>query len=160
MLNSGKTIHFENLVAVSQDGGDVLGKVPYYSLSSIPIDWDELESLCDTVGFLKGRGNRTVIGDVFRSTAGDIYERRVAKTDSDSQIFKVYCRDSKGGNASMASRELVKKTVREDTNEYRKLTSVTFSKTNKLSSYDNLVPGPFIDPPPYCTGVQRLFEPY
>lgn len=56
--------------------GDVLGKVLYYSLSSILIDRDELESLCDAVGFPKGRSNRTAMGDAFRSATGDIYERR------------------------------------------------------------------------------------
>ncbi|MFR8542926.1 MAG: DUF6744 family protein [Enterocloster sp.] len=55
------------------------GKVLYYSLSSILIDRDELESLCDAVGFPKGRSNRTAMGDAFRSATGDIYERRVVK---------------------------------------------------------------------------------
>lgn len=67
MLNNEKTIRFEDFAAVSQDGGDVLGKVLYYSLSSILIDRDELESLCDAVGFPKGRSNRTAMGDAFRS---------------------------------------------------------------------------------------------
>ena len=31
------------------------------------------------------------MGDAFRSATGDIYERRVVKTDSGPQIFKVYC---------------------------------------------------------------------
>ena len=92
MLNNEKTIRFEDFAAVSQDGGDVLGKVLYYSLSSILIDRDELESLCDAVGFPKGRSNRTAMGDAFRSATGDIYERRVVKTASGPQIFKVYCR--------------------------------------------------------------------
>ena len=139
MLNNEKTIRFEDFAAVSQDGGDVLGKVLYYSLSSILIDRDELESLCDAVGFPKGR---------------------VVKTDSGPQIFKVYCRDNKGGNASVISRELVKETVHEDTNEYRKLANITFNKTSKLFSYDNLVSDPFIDPLPYCMEAQRLFELY
>ncbi|MFR1477498.1 MAG: DUF6744 family protein [Hydrogeniiclostridium mannosilyticum] len=55
-------MRFEDFAAVSQDGGDVLGKVLYYSLSSILIDRDELESLCDAVGFPKGRSNRTAMG--------------------------------------------------------------------------------------------------
>lgn len=63
----------------------------------ILIDRDELESLCDAVGFPKGRSNRTAMGDAFRSATGDIYERRVVKTDSGPQIFKVYCRDNQGG---------------------------------------------------------------
>lgn len=65
MLNNEKTIRFEDFAAVSQDGGDVLGKVLYYSLSSILIDRDELESLCDAVGFPKGRSNRTAMGGRF-----------------------------------------------------------------------------------------------
>ena len=132
MLNNEKTIRFEDFAAVSQDGGDVLGKVLYYSLSSTLIDRDELESLCDAVGFPKGRSNRTAMGDAFRSATGDIYERR----------------------------ELVKETVHEDTNEYRKLANITFNKTSKLFSYDNLVSDPFIDPLPYCMEAQRLFELY
>ena len=160
MLNNKKTIRFEDFAAVSRDGGDVLGKVLYYSLSSTLIDRDVLESLCDAVGFPKGRSNRTAMGDAFRSATGDIYERRVVKTDSGPQIFKVYCRDNKGGNASVISRELVKETVHEDTNEYRKLANITFNKTSKLFSYDNLVSDPFIDPLPYCMEAQRLFELY
>ena len=45
MLNNEKTIRFEDFAAVSQDGGDVLGKVLYYSLSSILIDRDEILKL-------------------------------------------------------------------------------------------------------------------
>ena len=160
MLNNEKTIRFEDFAAVSQDGGEVLGKVLYYSLSSILIDRDELESLCDAVGFPKSRSNRTAMGDAFRSATGDIYKRQVVKTDSGPQILKVYCRDNQGGNASVISRELVKETVHEDTNEYRKLANITFNKTSKLFSYDNLVSDPYIDPLPYCMEAQRLFELY
>lgn len=160
MLNNEKTIRFEDFAAVSHDGGDVLGKVLYYSLSSILIDRDELAALCDAVGFPKSRSNRTAMGDAFRSATGDIYERKVVRTDSGPQIFKVYCRDNKGGNASVISRELVKETVHEDTNEYRKLANITFNKTSKLFSYDNLVSDPFIDPLPFCMEAQRLFELY
>ena len=50
--------------------------------------------------------------------------------------------------------------MHEDTNEYRKLANITFNKTSKLFSYDNLVSDPFIDPLPYCMEAQRLFELY
>lgn len=46
------------------------------------------------------------------------------------------------------------------TNEYRKLANITFNKTSKLFSYDNLVSDPYIDPLPYCMEAQRLFELY
>ena len=84
----------------------------------------------------------------------------MVKTDAGPQIFKVYCRDNKAPKSSIISRELVKETVHEDTNEYRKLANITFNKTSKLFSYDNLVSDPFIDPLPYCMEAQRLFELY
>lgn len=158
MLNSKKTICFEDLATVSQGGGDVLGKVLYYSFSGILTDWDELESLCDVIGSPKGRSSRTVTGDAFCSVTGDIYERRVVRTDSGLQISEVYCQDNKDGDASVVSRELVKGIVHKNTSEYRKLVNITSNKTSKLFSYNNLVSDLFIDPLPHRMGVQRLFE--
>lgn len=160
MLYNDKTVQFSDFAAVSHNGGDVLGKVLYYTLSSILIDREELVKLCDAVGFPGGRSGRTAMGDAFRSATGDIYERKVIKTDDGPQVFKVYCRDNKGGTRSVISRELVKETVREDTNEYRKLANITFDKTSKMFSYDNLVSDPHIDPLPYCMEAQKLFELY
>lgn len=160
MLQNEKTIRFRDFAAVSQNSGEVLGKVLYYSLSSILIDREELDKLCDAVGFPGGRSNRTALGDAFRSATGDIYERRVIKTDDGPQIFKIYCRDNKGGSDSVISRELVKETVHEDTNQYRKLANITFNKNSNLFSFDNLVADPHIDPLPYCLEAQRLFELY
>lgn len=160
MTDNQRTIQFKDFAAVSQSSGDILGKVLYYSLSSILIDRDELEGLCDAVGFPIGRCCRTVVGDAFRSSTGDIYERRVVKTDAGPQIVKVYCRDNKAPNSAIISRELVKETVHEDTNEYRKLANITFTKDSKVFSYDNLVSDPYIDPLPFCLEAQNLFELY
>ena len=158
MIQEEKTIRFEDFAAVPRDSGEVLGKVLYYSLSSILIDREELKELCDDMGI--SFSSRSSFGDAFRSATGDVYDRRVVKTDDGPQIFKVYCRDNKAPNASVISRELVKETVLEDTNRYRKLANITFNKTSKLFSYDNLVSDPFIDPLPYCMEAQRLFELY
>lgn len=159
MLQDNKTIHFQNFAAVSQNSDEVLGKILYYSLSSILIDRDELQKLCDAVGFPAGAGRRAALGDAFRSATGDIYDRRVIKTDDGPQIFKVYCRDNKAPGGTI-SRELVKETVREDTNDYRKLANISFSKDSKVFSYDNLVSDPYIDPLPFCLEAQKLFELY
>lgn len=160
MLQEEKNIRFEDFAAVSRNGGEVLGKVLYYSLSSILIDRDELAKLCDAVDFPGGRSDRTAFADAFRSATGDIYERRVIKTDNGPQVFKVYCRDNKGTNGSVVSRELVKETIHENTNEYRKLANITFNKNSKIFSYDNLAPDSHIDPLPFCLEAERLFELY
>ena len=60
----------------------------------------------------------------------------------------------------MISRELVKETVREDTNGYRKLANISFTKEGGVFSYDNLVSDPHVDPLPYCMEAQKLFELY
>lgn len=160
MSEDQKTVQFKDLAAVAQGSGDILGKVLYYSLSSILIDRDELAELCDAVGFPAGRSSRTAAGDAFRSATGDIYERKVVKTDAGPQIFKVYCRDNKAPGSAIISRELVKETVHEDTNEYRKLANITFTKDSKVFSYDNLLSDPYIDPLPFCLEAQNLFELY
>lgn len=160
MAEDQKTIQFKDFAAVSQSNGDILGKVLYYSLSSILIDRDKLTELCEAVGFPAGRSSRTAAADAFRSATGDIYERRVVKTDAGPQIFKVYCRDNKAPKSSIISRELVKETVHEDTNEYRKLANITFTKDSKVFSYDNLVSDPYINPLPLCLEAQHLFERY
>lgn len=160
MAQDNKTIRFEDFAAVSHDSGEVLGKVLYYSLSSVLVEREDMEKLCDAMGFSAARSSRTAFGDAFRSATGDIYERKVIKTDSGPQIFKVYCRDNKAASGNLISRELVKETVHEDTNEYRKLANITFDKNSHLFSYDNLVSDPHVDPLPFCLEAQRLFELY
>ena len=158
MTQTENTIRFEDFAAVTRDSGEVLGKVLYYSLSSILIDREELKKLCDGMGFpISGRAS---FGDAFRSATGDVYDRKVVKTDDGPQIFKVYCRDNRSSNGCVISRELVKETVHEDTNKYRKLANITFSKDSKVFSFDNLASDPHIDPLPYCLEAQKLFELY
>ena len=158
MTQEEKTIRFEDFAVVPRDNGEVLGKILYYSLSSILVDREELRQLCDAMGF--SYSNRASFGDAFRCATGDVYERRVVKTDAGPQIFKVYCRDNKASNSSVISRELIKETVHENTNEYRKLANITFRKNGKVFDFDNLVSDPYVDPLPYCLEAQKLFELY
>lgn len=154
-----KTFQFQDFAAVQQDGQGVLGKVLYYSLSNILIDKKKMIELCASVGFPYQPSSRSARADAFRSATGDIYERRVLKTDCGPQIFKVYCRDNNAPGGAI-SRELVKETVREDTNSYRKLANISFTKEGGVFSYDNLVSDPHVDPLPYCMEAQKLFELY
>ena len=54
----------------------------------------------------------------------------------------------------------MKETVHEDTNEYKKLANISFTKEGGIFSYDNLVSDPHVDPLNYCLEAQRLFELY
>ena len=154
-----KTLKIQDFAAVQNDGNSVLGKVLYYSLSNILIDKEKFGELCQCIGFPYQPTRRTALADAFRSATGDIYERLVMKTDNGPQIFKVYCRDNKAPGG-VVSRELVKETVHEDTNGYRKLANISFTKEGGIFSYDNLVSDPHVDPLSYCLEAQRLFELY
>lgn len=115
-----KTLKIQDFAAVQNDGNGVLGKVLYYSLSNILIDKEKFGELCASIGFPYQPTRRTALADAFPSATGDIYERLVMKTDSGPQIFKIYCRDNKAPHGTI-SRELIKETVHEDTNDYKKL---------------------------------------
>ena len=154
-----KTLKIQDFAAVQKDGNGVLGKVLYYSLSSILIDKEKFSELCQSVGFPYQPTRRTALAEAFRSATGDIYERMVLKTDSGPQVFKVYCRDNKAPGG-VISRELIKETVHEDTNEYKKLANISFTKEGGIFSYDNMVSDLHVDPLPYCLEAQRLFDLY
>ncbi|MCI8538252.1 MAG: hypothetical protein HFF18_06260 [Oscillospiraceae bacterium] len=154
-----KVYQLQDFAAVKQDGTDVLGKVLYYSLSSVMVDKEKLAELCASTGFPCLPTRRTALADAFRSATGDIYERMVLKTDSGPQIFKVYCRDNKAPGGTI-SRELIKETVREDTNFYKKLANISFDKGRGGFSYDNLASDPHVDPLARCLEAERLFELY
>ena len=154
-----KTLKIQDFAAVQKDGNGVLGKVLYYSLSSILIDKEKFSELCQSVDFPYQPTRRTALADAFRSATGDIYERMVLKTDSGPQVFKVYCRDNRAPGG-VISRELIKETVYEDTNEYKKLANISFTKEGGIFSYDNMVSDLHVDPLPYCLEAQRLFDLY
>lgn len=154
-----KTLKLQDFAAVQKDGSGVLGKVLYYSLSNILIEKEKFAELCQSIGFPYQPTRRTALADAFRSATGDVYERLVIKTDDGPQVFKVYCRDNKAPGG-VISRELVKETVHEDTNEYKKLSNISFTKEGGIFSYDNMVSDPHVDPLSYCLEAQRLFELY
>lgn len=154
-----KVYKMQDFAAVQNDGKGVLGKVLYYSLSTTLIDKEKFSELCQSIGFPYEPSRRTAKADAFRSATGDVYERLLLKTDSGPQIFKIYCRDN-SAPGGVISRELIKETVHEDTNEYKKLANISFSKEGGIFSYDNLVSDPHVDPLNYCLEAQRLFELY
>ena len=106
MNQTNNTIQFSQFAAVSKDSDEVLGKILYYTLSSILIDREVLARLCDTVDFPYKPIRRSSLADAFRSATGDIYHRLVVKDAGVPQIINVYCRDNRGPKG-IISRELV-----------------------------------------------------
>ena len=154
-----KNYQMQDFAGVREDGAEVLGKVLYFSLSSILIDKDKFVELCEGIGFPYRPTRRTALADAFRTATGDIYKRELVRTDAGPLLYKVYCRDNKAPSGSV-SRELVKETVHEQTNDYKKLANISFTKEGGLFSYDNLAYDPQADPLEYCLEAQRLFELY
>jgi hypothetical protein len=147
-----------NFIAVKDDGEGVLGKLLYYSLSSILIDKDELERICEDVGFPYTQSRRSAPADAFRNATGDISDAKTVKSAYGAERFKIYCRDNKS-DGDVISRELVKETLDTTTNKYKKLANITFSKDYGFS-YGDVAYDENVDPYEYCREAERLFELY
>ena len=152
------TIKMKDFVAVNDDGEGVLGKILYYSLSSILVYSDELEEICDYVGSPVTTGRRVALADAFRSATGDIRDSKTVKTAFGFETFKVYCRDNQS-EQGVVSRELIKETLGARTNEYKKLANITFSKDYGVS-YDDLVYDEYVDAALHCREAVDLYELY
>lgn len=153
-----ETPTMKNFVAVNDDGEGVLGKLLYFSLSSILVDKDELTQICDEIGFPVSIGKRVALADAFRSATGDIYDSKTVKTSAYAEVFKVYCRDNQP-EKGVISRELIKETLDIRTNNYKKLANITFSKDYGVS-YDCLVYDEHVDAALYCREAIDLYELY
>ena len=154
-----KSYQMRDFAGVREDGAEVLGKVLYFSLSSILIDKEKFVELCEGTGFPYRPTRRTALADAFRTATGDIYKRVLVRTDAGPQLYKVYCRDNKAPGGCV-SRELVKETIHEQTNDYKKLANISFTRQGGVFFYDNLVYDAQVDPLEYCLEAQRLFELY
>ncbi len=157
----GDSILFKDMVAAAQgDQSNMLGKLLYFSLSSVLVDKQELTDLCNSMNVYYGGGNRLSVADAFRSATGDVKDRIVSKQGGEQRIYQIYCRDNRRTSASVISRELVKETLNQQTNHYEKLANISFDKDSCLFSYDNLVFDSEIDAAKYCRQAEELFELY
>ena len=151
-------MEINNLVAITNDGEGVLGKILYYSLSSVLIDRDRLIEICEEIAFPYSANHRVALADAFRSATGDIYDSKTVEGYYGTETFKIYCRDNKSPKGTI-SRELVKETLDTNTNEYKKLANITFSKDLGIS-YGDLVYDEHVDPHDYCREAVKLYELY
>ena len=145
--------------AAKGDKEQMLGKFLYFSLANLLIDKEKLSELCQNVGIPYSGSTRLSVSDAFRSATGDIYQR-VPVTDHDgTHIYLAYCRDNKR-TSRVLSRELVKETLNQQTNQYEKLANISFDKDDGIFRCDNLVMDDIIDVRGCCRQAEELFELY
>ena len=118
-----------DFIGTSQgDEAHMLGKFLYFSLANLLVDKEELSKLCEDMDIPYSGGTRLSVGDAFRSATGDIRERVTIVDQGESHIYVAYCRDNKRA-ADVLSRELVKETLNQKTNNYEKLASIRNAPT-------------------------------
>ncbi len=150
----------EDLMVINADSDAVLGKFIYYSLSSVLVPKDKLKEICTALDFPFKPSDRKAPVDSFRSATGDIFERRTVTGGGSTSIFKVYCRDNRGGDPETVTRELVKETLGVKTNDYKKLANMGLVRADGTFFYENLAFDSDVDPLPFCQKGQELFELY
>ena len=155
------TIQLKNLVgAANGNPNHMLGKLLYFSLPALLVDKQDLATLCDSMGIYYAGGKRISVADAFRSATGDVRERIVSKVSGEQRIYQIYCRDNQRTSRSIMSRELVKETMHQETNQYEKLANISYDKDDGRFSYDNLAYDDEIDAAKYCRQAEELFEMY
>ena len=135
----GEIIDMHGKIAAAEgDKNHMLGKFLYYSLANLLVEKDALARLCEDLGIPYTGGKRLSVADAFRSATGDIQERIPVTRMGESHIYLAYCRDNKR-TAEVLSRELVKETLNQQTNQYEKLANISYDKRDGSFRCDNLV---------------------
>lgn len=146
--------------AAKGDETHMLGKFLYFSLSNLLVEKDALSKLCDEMKIPHAGGSRLSVGDAFRSATGDIKEQIPVTYMGETHIYRIYCRDNKRSTTSVISRELVKETMHQETNQYEKLANISYDKEDGAFRCDNMVSDEVVDVPGFCRRAEELFELY
>lgn len=155
-----KSIHFCDVIgAASGEHSNMLGKFLYFSLSNVLVDKKELEALCESLGMDCSCKQRLPVADAFKSATGDIRDRITVRRDGEQKFYQIYCRENKS-TPNVLSRELVKETVNQRTNQYEKLANIHYDKADQRFGYDDLAYDEDVDAMKYCIQAERLFELY
>ena len=155
-----KTINFCDVIGASSgEHSNMLGKFLYFSLSNVLVDKKELEALCESLGMDCSCKQRLPVADAFKSATGDIRDRITVRRDGEQKFYQIYCRENKS-TPNVLSRELVKETVNQRTNQYEKLANIHYDKADQRFGYDDLTYDEDVDSMKYCIQAERLFELY
>ncbi|MBQ9346102.1 MAG: hypothetical protein IJT94_02015 [Oscillibacter sp.] len=151
---------FKGIVgAADGDEAHVLGKFLYFSLSHLLIEKEQLANLCGGLGIAYGGSKRLSVADAFRSATGDTHQRITSLSSGEPKIYAVYCRDNER-SPDMYSRELVKETLNQHTNQYQKLANLRCEKSDRSFSYSDMQDDPDVDVLKLCQQAAELFELY
>lgn len=155
-----KTINFSEVIgAATGEHSNMLGKFLYFSLSNLLVDKKELEKLCENLGMECSCGKRLPVSDAFKSATGDIRDRITVRRGGEQKFYQIYCRDNEN-TPEILSRELVKETVNQRTNQYEKLANIHYDKADQRFGYDDLTYDEDVDAMNYCQQAEQLFELY
>lgn len=149
-----------NLIGATEGDKDhMLGKFLYFSLANLLVEKDALADLCVNLNIPYSGGKRLSVSDAFRSATGDIQERIPVTRMGASHIYLAYCRDNKR-TSEVLSRELVKETLNQQTNQYEKLANISYDKRDGAFRCENLVMDDVVDVRKCCRQAEVLFELY
>jgi hypothetical protein len=159
-------MNMNTIMAVTNDGEGVLGKLLYFSLGNVLIDKETFNQIGLDMDLPNAGVSRTSITDAFKSSTGDLYERQALSTSDGVKIVKVYCRDNERSDKNVLQRELVLETLGAETNRYTKLANLRVEKESGFFSYD--VPYAYLPETDgldksvyeFCEKAQELFELY
>lgn len=155
-----KVLDINNFIAAADGNKEhMLGKFLYFTLANLLVEKEALSKLCDDTGITYTGGKRLSVADAFRSATGDIQERYPVTSMGETHIYQVYCRDNKR-TGEILSRELVKETMHQKTNQYEKLANISYDKKYNVFRCDNLVPDDVVDVRGCCRRAEELFELY
>ena len=77
----------------------------------------------------------------------------------EQNIYAIYCRDNKRVSDTL-SRELVKETLNQHTNQYQKLANICYDKQCQSFGYNGVVDDEDVDAEGFCRRAEDLFELY
>lgn len=153
-------VDFSHVIgATSGEHSNMLGKFLYFSLSNVLVNKQELQELCDSLGMECSCGKRLPVVDAFKSATGDIRDRVTVRRDGAQRFYQIYCRDNKSTH-EVISRELVKETVNQHTNQYEKLANIHYDRADQRFGYDDLSYDDDVDAMKYCRQAEQLFDLY
>lgn len=155
-------MELKNLIAVTGNSGNILGKLLYFSLGNILIEKDAFEEAGIKLGLPKIKPQRESPVDAFNSATGDIRDRKVIKNGI-KKLIKIYVRDNEidVSEPNIKSRELVLEELGFTENRYRKIAGLYYDRENDIISYDINAYGYYnIDPEAYCRKAEELFNLY
>jgi len=152
--------NMSNFIGVTNQTEGILGKFLYYSLSNVLIDKADFCRTGETFGLAKVKPSRESASDAFRNATTAVTDRIVAQGYGSTQIFRVYFRDNQRTEKDQISRELVKETLGETTNMYRKLANIFLDKNTEHVRFENVGWDPQMDVDKYCARAAELFDLY